>query len=92
MGIQQLTGQVRELRRRGYTPKQIARSLGLPPATSSWQCPACTRQTGAVRAARRGAVGSAGVTIFFAFFGWEAITHLSAEFRDPARDVPAAPR
>jgi len=35
-----------------------------------------------------GAVGTAGVTIFFAFFGWEAITHLSAEFRDPARDVP----
>jgi amino acid efflux transporter len=35
-----------------------------------------------------GAIGTAGVTIFFAFFGWEAITHLSAEFRDPARDVP----
>src|SRR5206468_7328923 len=28
--------------------------------------------------------------LFFAFFGWEAITHLSAEFRDPARDVPRA--
>lgn len=26
--------------------------------------------------------------IFFAFFGWEAFTHLSAEFRDPRRDVP----
>ncbi len=34
------------------------------------------------------AVGQVGVVIFFAFFGWEAITHLSAEFRDPARDVP----
>jgi amino acid efflux transporter len=28
------------------------------------------------------------VTIFFAFLGWEAICHLSAEFRDPARAVP----
>ncbi len=35
-----------------------------------------------------GAAGTAGVTIFFAFFGWEAITHLSAEFKDPVRDVP----
>ncbi|WP_305787960.1 APC family permease [Symbioplanes lichenis] len=34
------------------------------------------------------AAGSAGVVIFFAFFGWEAITHLSEEFQDPARDVP----
>lgn len=33
------------------------------------------------------AVGSAAVLIFFAFFGWEAICHLSSEFRDPARDV-----
>ena len=33
-------------------------------------------------------IGSVGVTIFFAFFGWEAICHLSAEFRDPARTVP----
>lgn len=33
-------------------------------------------------------VGSVAVVIFFAFFGWEAITHLSEEFRDPARDVP----
>jgi amino acid permease len=32
-----------------------------------------------------GAIGKTGVTIFFAFFGWEAICHLSAEFRDPAR-------
>jgi hypothetical protein len=33
MGSQQLTGQVRELRGRGCSPKQIARILGLPPAT-----------------------------------------------------------
>lgn len=33
------------------------------------------------------AVGQASVLLFFAFFGWEAITHLSEEFRDPARDV-----
>jgi amino acid efflux transporter len=37
-----------------------------------------------------GAVGRAGALIFFAFFGWEAIAHLSAEFRDPERDVPRA--
>ena len=37
-----------------------------------------------------GAVGEAAVLLFFAFFGWEAITHLSAEFRDPRRDVPLA--
>jgi amino acid efflux transporter len=36
------------------------------------------------------AVAQAAVLLFFAFFGWEAITHLSAEFRDPARDVPLA--
>jgi amino acid efflux transporter len=36
------------------------------------------------------AVGEAALLLFFAFFGWEAITHLSAEFRDPARDVPRA--
>ncbi|MGP4002915.1 APC family permease [Streptomyces sp. 8N706] len=33
-------------------------------------------------------VGSVAVVIFFAFFGWEAITHLAEEFRDPVRDVP----
>jgi amino acid efflux transporter len=37
-----------------------------------------------------GAVGQAAVVLFFGFFGWEAITHLSSEFRDPARDVPRA--
>jgi len=35
-------------------------------------------------------VGRASVLLFFAFFGWEAITHLSAEFRDPARDLRRA--
>jgi amino acid efflux transporter len=35
-------------------------------------------------------VGRAAVLLFFAFFGWEAITHLSSEFRDPGRDVPRA--
>ncbi|GCE07438.1 APC family permease [Dictyobacter aurantiacus] len=34
------------------------------------------------------AIGQAGVLIFFAFFGWEAIAQLSAEFSDPERDVP----
>lgn len=36
------------------------------------------------------AVGGAGALIFFAFFGWEAIAHLSSEFRDPRRDVVRA--
>jgi amino acid efflux transporter len=35
-----------------------------------------------------GSVGAVGVTIFFAFFGWEAISHLSEEFADPQRAVP----
>jgi amino acid efflux transporter len=34
------------------------------------------------------AVASVAVVIFFAFFGWEAITHLAEEFNDPVRDVP----
>lgn len=38
----------------------------------------------------RTATTRSAVVLFFAFFGWEAITHLSAEFRDPARDVPRA--
>jgi amino acid efflux transporter len=37
-----------------------------------------------------GAVGRTTVLLFFAFFGWEAITHLSSEFRNPERDVPLA--
>jgi amino acid efflux transporter len=36
------------------------------------------------------AIGRAALLVFFAFFGWEAITHLAEEFRDPARDVPRA--
>jgi amino acid efflux transporter len=36
------------------------------------------------------AVGQTAVLLFFAFFGWEAITHLSSEFRDPAHDVRRA--
>jgi amino acid efflux transporter len=35
-------------------------------------------------------VGRAAILLFFAFFGWEAITHLSSEFRDPTRDVRRA--
>ena len=35
-------------------------------------------------------VGRAVILLFFAFFGWEAITHLSSEFRNPRRDVPRA--
>ena len=37
-----------------------------------------------------GAVGHAAVLLFFAFFGWEAITHLASEFENPERDVPLA--
>jgi amino acid efflux transporter len=33
-------------------------------------------------------IGHTAVFVFFAFFGWEAITHLAEEFRDPARDIP----
>jgi len=36
------------------------------------------------------AVGRAGVFVFFAFFGWEAISHLSEEFINPSRDIPRA--
>jgi amino acid efflux transporter len=36
------------------------------------------------------AMAATTVTLLFAFFGWEAITHLSGEFRDPQRDVPRA--
>ncbi len=34
------------------------------------------------------AVGSAASLLFFSFAGWEAVTHLSAEFRDPRRTLP----
>ncbi|MEU1791214.1 amino acid permease [Streptomyces sparsogenes] len=33
-------------------------------------------------------VGSAAGVLFFAFVGWEAASHLSAEFADPRRDLP----
>ncbi|NJP66144.1 APC family permease [Streptomyces spiramenti] len=34
-----------------------------------------------------GAVAQAASLLFFTFAGWEAVTHLSGEFRDPARDL-----
>ncbi|GAA4205522.1 APC family permease [Actinocatenispora rupis] len=36
------------------------------------------------------AVGSAAALLVWSFAGWEAITHLAADFRDPARDLPRA--
>lgn len=36
------------------------------------------------------AAGTAAVPLFFAFAGWEAITHLSEEFRSPQRDIMLA--
>lgn len=36
------------------------------------------------------AVGSAAGLLIWSFAGWEAITYLAAEFRDPARDMPRA--
>ena len=36
------------------------------------------------------AVGVAAVALFWAFAGWEAITPLAEEFRDPSRDIPRA--
>jgi amino acid efflux transporter len=33
-------------------------------------------------------VGAAGSVLFFAFAGWEAASHLSAEFADPRRHLP----
>ncbi|WP_433430462.1 APC family permease [Nonomuraea sp. CA-141351] len=36
------------------------------------------------------AVGSAAALLVWSFAGWEAITHLVAEFRHPRRDVPRA--
>lgn len=36
------------------------------------------------------AVGSAAGLLVWCFVGWEAVTHLTAEFRRPTRDVPRA--
>jgi amino acid efflux transporter len=36
------------------------------------------------------AIPAAMVPLFFAFAGWEAVAHLSGEFRNPTRDVPRA--
>ncbi|MFV0132309.1 APC family permease [Streptomyces sp. HMX87] len=35
-------------------------------------------------------IGSAAVVLFYAFSGWEAASHLSAEFADPRRHLPRA--
>ncbi|MFE2328806.1 APC family permease [Streptomyces sp. NPDC059385] len=35
-------------------------------------------------------VGSAALALFYAFSGWEAASHLSAEFADPRRHLPRA--
>jgi amino acid efflux transporter len=37
-----------------------------------------------------GAVGTAAVLLVWNFSGWEAVTHLAAEFRRPDRDLPRA--
>ncbi|HZM75553.1 MAG TPA: amino acid permease [Candidatus Limnocylindrales bacterium] len=36
------------------------------------------------------AIGSAAALLVWSFAGWEAVTHLAAEFRRPARDLPRA--
>jgi amino acid efflux transporter len=36
------------------------------------------------------AVGSAAELLMWCFVGWEVVSYLTAEFRDPARDVPRA--
>ncbi|MET8807607.1 amino acid permease [Streptomyces sp. NPDC004546] len=36
------------------------------------------------------AIGSAAALLVWSFAGWEAITHLAADFRRPARDLPRA--
>jgi amino acid efflux transporter len=36
------------------------------------------------------AIGPAAALLVWSFAGWEAITHLAAEFRNPARDLPRA--
>jgi amino acid efflux transporter len=36
------------------------------------------------------AIGNAAALLVWSFAGWEAVTHLAAEFRSPARDLPRA--
>ncbi|MEJ3746141.1 amino acid permease [Actinomycetes bacterium KLBMP 9797] len=36
------------------------------------------------------AIGPAAAMLVWAFAGWEAVTHLTGDFRDPARDLPRA--
>lgn len=36
------------------------------------------------------AIGPAAALVVWSFVGWEAVTHLTAEFRRPARDIPRA--
>jgi amino acid efflux transporter len=36
------------------------------------------------------AVGTAASVLMFAFFGWEAVSHLAGELRDPQRQLPRA--
>ncbi|MQY34496.1 hypothetical protein SRB17_24650 [Streptomyces sp. RB17] len=36
------------------------------------------------------AIGSAAALLVWSFAGWEAVTHLAADFRRPARDLPRA--
>jgi amino acid efflux transporter len=36
------------------------------------------------------AVGGVAILLFFCFAGWEAVTHLAAEFRNPGRDLKRA--
>jgi amino acid efflux transporter len=37
-----------------------------------------------------GAIGPAAAVLVWGFAGWEAVTHLAADFRDPARQLPRA--
>ncbi|MFB7116232.1 APC family permease [Streptomyces sp. NPDC056291] len=36
------------------------------------------------------AIGSAGVVLFYAFSGWEAVVHMAGDFRDVGRNLPRA--
>ena len=37
-----------------------------------------------------GAVGTAASLLMFSFIGWEAVSHLAGELRDPRRQLPRA--